>query len=168
MDRLYTPWRMKYVSSNNANEKGCVFCNDLAADPAEDRENLVVYRSENTFVVMNLYPYNTGHLMILPKAHVPVLTDLTRETQIELMLLTTYFTDLLTQVMKPHGLNVGLNLGSAAGAGLADHLHLHIVPRWKGDGNFMVTIGNTRVLPELIEDTYDKIVAWLQQHPPAK
>lgn len=168
MDRLCTPWRMKYISSNNANEKGCVFCNDLAADPAEDHKNLVVYRGENTFAMMNLYPYNTGHLMILPNAHVPVLIDLTRKTQIEMMLLTTYFTDLLTQVMKPDGLNVGLNLGSAAGAGIPGHLHLHIVPRWNSDSNFMTTIGNTRVLPELIEDTYDRIVAWLQQHPPAK
>jgi ATP adenylyltransferase len=166
MDRLYTPWRSKYVISNRRTGDNCVFCAKLEANPADDRENLVVYRGQHTFTIMNIYPYNTGHLLILPHQHVATLAEMGPETQAEMMSLVSYFTELLTQVMNPDGFNIGINLGKAAGAGMADHIHAHLVPRWSGDSNFMAIVGNTRVLPELLEDTYDKILAGLQANPP--
>ena len=166
MDRLYTPWRMKYITSTHQKIEGCIFCNKLAAETESDRENFVVYRGRSTFVMMNIYPYNTGHLMIIPQAHVSTLVDVAAEAQFEMMVLATYFTDLLSQLMNPDGFNLGFNIGRAAGAGIDDHLHLHLVPRWSGDSNFMPVIGETRVLPEELGDTYDKIVAALKQQPP--
>ncbi|RME97096.1 MAG: HIT domain-containing protein [Chloroflexi bacterium] len=164
-ERLYTPWRMKYIISNEQ-KKGCVFCDKLQQDASHDRENLVVYRAEETFVLMNLFPYNVGHLMILPRRHCAHLTDMPRETQFEMMLLTTYFTEILAAILNPEGFNVGINVGKAAGAGIDSHLHLHIVPRWEGDSNFMPVLGQTRVLPEELEITYDKILAEMKNHPP--
>ncbi|RME71355.1 MAG: HIT domain-containing protein [Chloroflexi bacterium] len=166
MERLYSPWRMKYVSSMHKSDE-CIFCAKLNDDPARDRENLVVFRAASSFVVMNLYPYNTGHLMVVPNQHVARLSDVPPAVQAEMMALTTYFVDLLTAVMRPDGFNIGMNLGRVAGAGIDTHLHLHIVPRWAGDSNFMPVIGSTRVLPEDLGATYDKIVAYLQQNPPA-
>jgi ATP adenylyltransferase len=165
-ERLYTPWRMKYVTSTHKQIEGCIFCNKIAAETKQDRENFVVYRGQSVVVMMNLYPYNTGHLMVIPQAHVSTLADVAAEAQFEMMALTTYFTELLSQLMNPDGFNIGLNIGRAAGAGIDDHLHLHLVPRWNGDSNFMPVIGETRVLPEELDDTYDKIVAWLKQQPP--
>ena len=118
------------------------------------------------FAVMNLYPYNPGHLMILPYAHIATLSEVPFDVQVEMIALTSYFTELLSQLMRPDGFNVGLNIGRAAGAGIDDHLHLHIVPRWNGDSNFMPVIGETRVLPEELTDTYDKIVALLKKQSP--
>lgn len=166
MERLYTPWRMSYVTSNQAKTDGCVFCAKLEDDIERDHENYVVYRGKTTFVVMNIYPYNTGHLMILPHQHVSTLTEVSREAQIEMITFTAYFTELLSQLLKPDGFNVGINLGKAAGAGLGSHLHTHIVPRWTGDSSFMAVVGNTRVLPELLDDTYNRILAALQENPP--
>ncbi|MBN1217960.1 MAG: HIT domain-containing protein [Anaerolineae bacterium] len=166
MDRLYTPWRMKYVSSTQKKSEGCIFCDHLKADPAQDRANYLVYRGPTTFTVMNIFPYNTGHLMILPREHVGTLPEVPPPTQFEMITLTTYFTELLTELMHPDGFNVGLNMGRAAGAGIDGHLHIHLVPRWNGDSNFMPVIGETRVLPEELGDTYDKIVARLKEQPP--
>ncbi len=165
-ERLYTPWRMKYVTSTHKQIEGCIFCNKIAAETKQDRENFVVYRGQSTFVMMNIYPYNTGHLMVIPQAHVSTLTDVSAQTQFEILVLTTYFTELLSQLMNPDGFNIGLNIGRAAGAGIDSHLHLHLVPRWSGDSNFMPVIGETRVLPEELGDTYDRIVAVLKQQPP--
>jgi ATP adenylyltransferase len=156
---------MKYIESKKKME-GCVFCNTLNDVIEHDRENYLVYRGPTTFTVMNIYPYNPGHLMVLPNQHVATLVEVSREAQLELITLTSYFTKLLSQVMNPQGFNIGLNIGQAAGAGIDSHLHLHIVPRWNGDSNFMPVTGNTRVLPEALEDTYDKIVAALQENPP--
>lgn len=167
MDRLYTPWRMKYITSEQKEIGGCVFCAKLEDSVENDRDNLLVYRGPTTFTVMNIYPYNTGHLMILPNQHVSTLPQVSTQAQTEMMQLITYFSELLAGVLKPEGFNVGLNLGKAAGAGIDSHLHMHLVPRWLGDGNFISVVGNTRVLPELLEDTYDKIVAALQKNPPA-
>lgn len=166
MEQLYTPWRRQYVTSNKTKTEGCVFCTKLNDDIERDHENYVVYRGKTTFVVMNIYPYNTGHLMILPRQHVFTLAEVSRDAQIEMITLTTYFTELLSQLLNPDGFNVGINLGKAAGAGLGSHLHMHIVPRWSGDSNFMAVVGNTRVLPELLDDTYDKILAAVQENPP--
>lgn len=166
MERLYTPWRMKYVTSSSQKTKTCVFCAGLAQGPGHNKENLILYRGQAVFVLMNLYPYNTGHLMILPYDHVATLSEVSAVAQYEMMVLATYFTELLTQLMGPDGFNIGLNLGQAAGAGVDDHLHLHLVPRWSGDSNFMPVIGETRILPEELGDTYDKIMALLKKHPP--
>ncbi len=165
-DILYTPWRMNYVTSIKKNLDGCVFCAKLTDDVSKDRENYVVYRGKNTFVVMNIYPYNTGHLMILPYEHVSTLIQVSASAQFEMITLTSYFTDLLNNLLNPNGFNIGINIGQAAGAGIASHLHAHIVPRWGGDSNFMAVVGDTRVLPETLNDTYDRILALLKQQPP--
>ncbi len=166
MERLYTPWRMKYITSNKETVDGCVFCHILYAEARLDRENYLVYRGKTTFTVMNIYPYNPGHLMILPNAHVARLSDVSAAAQFELIAFTSYFTDLLSELMRPDGFNVGINLGRAAGAGIDNHLHIHIVPRWDGDSNFMPVVGETRVLPEELIDTYDRIVTLLKKQPP--
>jgi ATP adenylyltransferase len=157
---------MKYITSTQKKTEECVFCAKLVEGPDQDRENFVVYRGSAAFVVMNIYPYNPGHLMVLPQAHIATLNDLDQKVQIELITLTSYFTALLSQMMAPDGFNVGMNIGQAAGAGLETHLHLHIVPRWRGDSNFMPVIGETRVLPEELGDTYDKIISLLKKDPP--
>lgn len=146
--------------------EGCVFCAKLNDACEFDRENYVVYRGRTTFTVMNIYPYNTGHLMILPRDHVATLRQTSLEAQAEIMRLAAYFTDLLSNLMQPDGFNIGMNIGKAAGAGIDSHLHLHVVPRWSGDSNFMAVIGETRVLPETLTDTYDRIVAALEASPP--
>ena len=166
MERLYTPWRMKYVTSTRKKTKTCVFCAGLTQGHSHDKENLILYRGRAVFVLMNLYPYNTGHLMILPYDHVATLSEVTAAAQYEMMALAAYFTELLTQLMGPDGFNLGLNLGQAAGAGVDDHLHLHLVPRWSGDSNFMPVVGETRILPEELGDTYDKIMTLLKKEPP--
>jgi ATP adenylyltransferase len=166
MEILYTPWRMKYITSVRNKKEGCVFCAALNESPEHDRENYLVYRAKMAFAVMNLYPYNPGHLMILPYAHIATLSDIPFDVQVEMIALTSYFTELLSQLMRPDGFNIGLNIGRAAGAGIDDHLHMHIVPRWNGDSNFMPVIGETRLLPEELTDTYDKIVALLKKQSP--
>jgi ATP adenylyltransferase len=144
-ERIWSPWRKAYVTSG-APEPGCVLCSALerAADPA----SLVVHVAPHTFVVMNLYPYNAGHLMIAPRRHLGSLAEATFEELSEMMALAQRLESVMAQVYTPDGINLGLNLGKAAGAGVADHIHLHMVPRWVGDTNFMTTVGGTRVIPE--------------------
>jgi ATP adenylyltransferase len=142
MDRLYSPWRYGYVTNTSQPPDGCVFCGAAAADP------LVVARGTAAFVILNLYPYNSGHLMVVPVRHVASLAELSSDELRELMLLVQRAEIAITEVYGPQGINVGLNLGRAAGAGIADHLHVHLVPRWVGDTNFMSVVGETRVLPE--------------------
>lgn len=165
-DRLYTPWRMKYVQKENKTEGGCVFCKALDESVEHDQENFIVYRATETFAIMNIYPYNVGHLMVLPRQHLSTLSQLPKSAQVELMILTTYFTEILEEVLNPAGFNVGLNIGKAAGAGIDTHLHIHIVPRWVGDSNFMPVVGYTRVLPQELGDTYEKIAQKVKQKPP--
>ncbi len=151
--RLWTPWRMGYVGGTPV--PGCVFCNALASN--DDVTSLIVHRGEHAFVILNLHPYNTGHLMVVPNDHVSDLAALSSIARAEIAELTASFCTGLRRVMGCDGLNVGMNLGSAAGAGIADHLHQHIVPRWIGDANFMPIVGGTKVLPELLPATYAKI-----------
>lgn len=132
----------------------CIFCE--AADPAADAP-LVLYRGARAFVILNLFPYNNGHLMIVPNRHIATLADATPDELQELMALTRRAEIVLTSAYAPHGLNVGLNLGKAAGAGVADHLHVHVVPRWSGDTNFMTVVGTVRVLPETLDATAGKL-----------
>jgi ATP adenylyltransferase len=145
---------MKYIKGDT-NDGGCIFC--MAAEGSDDRENLVFYRGQNVFMILNRYPYTSGHVMCVPYAHQAHLQDLLEETRIELMACMTKTVAVLQQVYEPEGFNIGLNLGEVAGAGVAEHLHIHIVPRWVGDTSFMTAVGSTRVLPESLEDTYRRV-----------
>ncbi|MGH9345795.1 MAG: HIT family protein [Vicinamibacterales bacterium] len=153
MERLWSPWRLAYVTGGEV-EEGCVFCR---APRLPESESLVVYAGVTSFVVLNLYPYNNGHLMVVPYRHVATLSALTREELQELAVLTQRSEAVLTEAYQPHGLNVGANLGKPAGAGVLDHVHLHVVPRWNGDTNFMTVVGEVRVLPEDLGETRRKL-----------
>ena len=135
----------------------CIFC--TKPQEQRDRENFILRRGHHGFIMLNAYPYNNGHLLIVPYAHVPTLEQLDEATAAELMLLTQRGISALRRAMSPEGFNVGANVGKAAGAGIADHVHIHIVPRWTGDTNFMPVVGSVRLIPELLECTYDKLIA---------
>jgi ATP adenylyltransferase len=153
MERLWAPWRSAYVTGSGGAPTGCIFCN--ISEPG--REALVLVRGRVSFVILNLYPYNNGHLMVVPNRHAPDLATLSAEEQAELMRLTRHAEIAITEAYAPHGINIGINLGQAAGAGVLDHLHVHLVPRWNGDTNFMSTIGETRVLPEDLQSSAAKL-----------
>jgi ATP adenylyltransferase len=153
MEHLWSPWRLAYITGANP-ATGCVFCN-AQTDPEADP--LVVFRGQTCFVILNLYPYNNGHLMVIPNRHIATLATATTEELHELIALTRNAEIALTEAFAPHGLNMGVNLGKPAGAGVLDHVHMHIVPRWNGDTNFMTVIGRTRVLPEELPDTAAKL-----------
>jgi ATP adenylyltransferase len=159
MDRLWSPWRYRYVSTASP-DQACIFC----AKPAsgDDRANYIVLRAERNFVLLNLYPYTNGHLMIAPYEHVATLEEAHPETLAEMMRLTARAEKALRQVYQPGGINLGMNLGQCAGAGIAGHIHMHVLPRWPGDASFMTTVGETRVLPEDLETTYEKLKAALE------
>jgi ATP adenylyltransferase len=159
MDHLFSPWRYRYLTEARAaqgqTEGECVLCAELAS--GDDRKALVVYRGRLAAVMLNRYPYTAGHLMVLPLAHCATLAACGAAPRTEMMHLAAAAETALTAEYRPEGLNVGLNLGAAAGAGIAGHLHLHVVPRWMGDANFISVVGETRVLPERLEDTYDRL-----------
>lgn len=155
MDVLWAPWRMDYIKSTEKKTSACVFCDKL--NDSKDKENLVLYRSKHSFVLMNPYPYNNGHLMVLPHLHIPDLDVLGDEDILDLMKVTQHSISSLKKAFMPEGFNVGINLGKVAGAGLGQHLHLHIVPRWAGDASFMTVIGEVRIIPEHIMSTYDTL-----------
>ena len=158
MKQLWTPWRMKYIQENNKNQ-GCVFC--LAAASTDGEENLIFHRGHNAFMILNRYPYTSGHVMCVPFAHVSRLGELSPEVRADMMEMVNRTILVLEEVYHPEGFNVGMNLGEVAGAGVADHLHMHIVPRWGGDTSFMSTVGGARILPESLPDTYRRIkAAW--------
>ena len=157
MDRLWSPWRAKYIASGvDAQSATCVFC-EIGRDTENDEKNLVVFRGELNFVALNLFPYITGHILIVPYAHLGELDNAPKDITDEMMDLAKRSQTALRSVYKPAAYNVGMNLGAAAGAGIVDHIHLHILPRWSGDTNFMTTVGETRVLPEDLETTYSKL-----------
>lgn len=137
----------------------CLFCSIHSRSAEQDREQLVLLRGPRAYVVLNRYPYNNGHLMIVPNAHMPSFEDLDPQTSSELMTLLQRSLASLRQALRPDGFNVGANLGRVAGAGVPDHVHLHVVPRWLGDNNFMPVLGQTRLIPQLLEDTYDALQA---------
>jgi ATP adenylyltransferase len=160
MDRLWSPWRYDYIKSGSSDESSeppsCVFCSLLAAE-GDDESKFIVHRAAHNFVVLNIYPYISGHLLIVPYEHLAELAAAEKETTDEMMDLTKRCQAVLRDVYHPHGFNLGMNLGRSAGAGVADHFHMHIMPRWTGDANFMSTIGETRVIPEDLTTTYRKL-----------
>jgi len=151
MDRLWAPWRMEYIRQGNA-EEGCIFC----TFPAEgcDREKLILERGEKAFIILNAFPYSNGHLMVTPFRHTGDLDDLEPDEMLEMMQLTRRAVNLLKASFRPDGFNIGINMGRAAGAGIADHVHIHVVPRWSGDTNFMAVLGDVRVIPESLVAVY--------------
>jgi ATP adenylyltransferase len=156
MKRLWAPWRMKFIETRTS---GCVFCN--VQHQPDGPENLIVFRGQHAFVILNRYPYTSGHLMVVANEHRPTLEDLDAETRAEMMELTTRGMRVLRAVYQPQAFNMGANIGAAAGAGIEGHVHLHVVPRWTGDANFMQTLAETRVLPEELADTYCRVrLAW--------
>ena len=157
MDRLWSPWRSEYIASaGDADPSVCVFCK-LRDDAENDAANFVLHRASHNFVVLNRYPYISGHLLIVPYEHVGELDAAAKATTDELMDLTKQSQTALREVYRPDGFNVGMNLGRAAGAGIADHIHIHILPRWAGDTNFMSSVAEARVLPEDLATTYEKL-----------
>jgi ATP adenylyltransferase len=155
--RLWAPWRMSYISGIEKKDEGCIFCSKPKQDVSRDKGNLLLYRGETCFVLMNLYPYNNGHLMIIPYKHTSDILDLDDETYAELWALVCKCKKALSSVMHPEGFNIGMNLGRVAGAGIDQHIHMHIVPRWNGDTNFMPVLGETRVISQALGDAYDAL-----------
>jgi ATP adenylyltransferase len=148
---------MSYISAEKS--EACVFCAEMSR--TDGAENLILYRGQRAFVILNRYPYTTGHLMVVPYRHLPSLEDLEVEARAEMMELTARSLRVLRSEYHPQGFNVGVNIGEAAGAGVLDHVHLHVVPRWGGDTNFMSSLAETRVLPEVLEETYARVrKAW--------
>ncbi len=155
MDHLWTPWRSTYMEAKKI-KSACIFC-VAAQNPADDRKTLVVHRGEYCFIILNRYPYTSGHLMIVPYDHVSKLTSMSPAGATEMMELATQAEQVLEALYHPEGLNMGMNFGAAAGAGITQHIHLHMLPRWSGDANFMTTVSNTRIIPEALNDTYEKV-----------
>jgi ATP adenylyltransferase len=155
MERLWTPWRADYVTQTG-DPSSCFLC-DLVAHPDGDDAELILHRGESTMIVLNKFPYNTGHAIVAPHRHVGDLTELTGEERGLIMEETSRVVGALRDALRPQGFNVGLNLGMVAGAGLPDHVHVHVVPRWGGDTNFMPIVGETKVLPEALDETAAKL-----------
>jgi ATP adenylyltransferase len=164
VERLWTPWRRAFIegaATTTPDGEACFLCTSPAA--GDDRANLILFRAERVFVLLNRYPYNNGHAMVAPYVHEGDLIRLDRATAAELMHLTQRTVAALQAEYHPQGFNVGMNLGRPAGAGVPDHLHIHVVPRWNGDTNFMPIVGNTKVLPETLEQTYERLAPRLRQ-----
>lgn len=159
MDRLCTPWRFDYVTGARKPE-GCVFCNLQGRDA---QENYILHRGEHWFLLLNLYPYNSGHLLLVSNRHQPLLGQCTAEELAEMAKLMSLMEATLTEAFQPDGINCGYNGGSSAGAGIPEHLHLHMLPRWAGDTNFMSTIGETRVMPQTLDQAYARLLPVVQK-----
>ena len=160
MEILWAPWRMEYVSSDNR-ESGCIFCPSDARD--QDEEKLILFVGDLSIVLMNRYPYINGHLLVAPLRHVSSLDALLPEEKLDLMTVVEKSIGVLKEVMNPGGFNVGLNLGRVAGAGVEEHIHFHVVPRWSGDTNYMTVLGEVRVIPEHIQATYRKLLPFFRK-----
>jgi len=159
MNHIWAPWRIKYIRSPKHN--GCIFC-DFPKEN-RDEERLILYRGKHAFIIMNNYPYNPGHVMIAPYRHVGEWEELTDEELLDIMKLSQLTIKALKRAMKPQGFNMGVNIGCVAGAGVKDHVHLHIVPRWNGDTNFMPVIADTKVIPESLQEAYNELKKALEE-----
>ncbi len=160
MDRLWAPWRMGYIAGIDKKDEGCIFCVKPQQD--DDRANLILTRGRLCYVILNLYPYNNGHLMVVPYAHTACLEELGDDVTAEMWQLCRTSVSVLREAFHPEGFNIGLNVGRVAGAGIDQHLHLHIVPRWNGDTNFMPVTGQTKVISQSLEEAYDALRARYQ------
>jgi ATP adenylyltransferase len=160
MDYLWTPWRYAYVS-NAEKSVGCVFCE--APKEKDDAKTMIVHRGEHCFVILNAYPYTPGHVMIVPYEHLDELRKLPSEAANEMMMLAQKMETVLRELYRPDGINLGMNIGKAAGAGIAGHIHMHVLPRWVADANFMSVVGETRVLPETLDVTWERIVGAMRK-----
>ncbi len=154
MKQIWAPWRLEYIKGPKP--AGCIFCD--AAAGSDDSHTFVVHRGQQSFIIMNLFPYNTGHVMVVPYRHRSRSVELTDDEMLELMRLTDFSIRAQERAFRPEGFNIGMNLGRAAGAGIDDHLHIHVVPRWVGDTNFMPVLGDVKVIPEHLEATYKQLV----------
>jgi len=154
-DRLWAPWRMEYIRAPKKDGDKCIFC--VKPDSDKDRDKLILYRGKFNFIIMNLYPYNNAHLMVVPYEHASDTGKLSDETLSEAMLLADKTMNILREFLNPQGFNFGANIGAAGGAGIEEHIHFHIIPRWVGDTNFMPVIGHTKVMVQGIMDTYDDL-----------
>lgn len=159
MENLWAPWRIEYILGKKP--KGCIFCDKPAEN--RDEENLILYRGKYHFIIMNAFPYNNGHMMVVPYRHTATLAGWAPEERQEMMELANLGVELLRKLMKPDGFNLGINMGLVAGAGVADHIHLHVVPRWNGDTNFMPVLSDTRVISEALRATYVKLKEELKE-----
>ena len=153
MDRLWAPWRIEYIKAEK--EEGCIFCNK--SNSSNDRESLILYRGNLCFVIINLYPYNNGHLMVVPYKHESDTLKIDMKTKLEILTLADKSIEILREQMNPNGFNFGANIGEAGGAGIVDHLHYHLVPRWSGDTNFMPIIGETKIVVQSLKEIYDNL-----------
>ncbi len=159
MRRLWAPWRMEYILSEKGSE--CIFCKKIKED--RDEDNYILYRGTNSFVMMNVYPYNNGHLMVMPYLHLSTLEELGTDVMFDMMNITQKAISILRDVLNPDGFNVGMNFGKIAGAGMPSHLHIHIIPRWMGDTDFMPLVAETRVMPEHLKITYRKLLPFFKK-----
>jgi ATP adenylyltransferase len=153
--RLWAPWRLEYI--RGPKEEGCFLCDAIQADPEDDREHYLVHRGERCFVILNKYPYNNGHVMVAPNVHEPTIEDLDADQLAEIAELTKRSLAALREVYRPEGFNIGINQSGVAGAGVEEHMHQHIVPRWGADTNFMPVIADTRVLPQALDDSWEEL-----------
>ena len=161
MKRLWAPWRRAYIRPKHQKDKRCLFCR-LRQD-RRDSQNFILYRNPTCYAVLNLYPYNNGHVLIVPNRHVDSFARLSRKERLDWLDLTQRVLAALSQSIRPHGFNIGMNLGQVAGAGVPDHLHLHLVPRWQGDTNFMPVLGQTRVISESLQSLYETLRPYFRQ-----
>ena len=159
MNKLWAPWRMKYVS--NTNKKGCIFCK--AFKERKDSANFVILRSGYCFAILNIYPYNNGHTMIVPNRHIKNIEELSKDEAADLFETTVKIKGIIEDTLHPEGFNVGINIGKVSGAGIDSHLHIHIVPRWNGDTNFMPVISNTKVISQSLKDLYKSFKKCLKE-----
>ena len=160
MERLWAPWRMKYILGSKKHA-ACILCEEMGKN--EDRKNYILFRGQHTFVIMNLYPYNNGHLLIVPYTHESEIDKLPAEELADLMKTTQASVNILKQALRPEGLNIGINIGKPAGAGIPDHLHVQIVPRWTGDSSYITVFNETRVMPELLDGTYERLRPYFEK-----
>ncbi len=158
MERLWAPWRMEYVTADD--KPGCIFC--YKPEEERDRENMILFRGRLSFIMLNAFPYNNGHLMIAPYRHIGDFSELTDDEMLDIMRLVRIGKDTLASAFGPDGFNIGVNLGKVAGAGIADHVHVHIVPRWNGDTNFMPVIADIKVMPQALDKAYEALLAGLE------
>jgi len=165
LEKLWSPWRSKYIEGfkpGNENEDDeCLFCRITKDD--KDKENFLVHRGAKSFIIMNLYPYNSGHLMIVPYIHASSLSELDDETNLDCMQMINLSCEILNDSIYPHGFNIGANIGRVSGAGIDSHIHFHIVPRWSGDTNFMPVLNDVKVVSEAMDDTYEKLITALKK-----